>query len=163
MSAVEAPRPASLELGWHLRTAGRTLLFLLLGVPYGLAYLVLAPVGAAARRRLFWGLAEVERRQANRRLDAHLPPVPRLHDRAGFLRALALLLLKLPVTLAALALAAVPALLVVALVALGIEGLSGGGEGGRGGAGRVIPTGECTYEYGGVELRWLGLPGERVH
>jgi signal transduction histidine kinase len=128
MSAVEAPRPAGLELGWHVRTAGRTLLFLLLGVPYGIAYLVLAPVAAVARRRLFWQLAELERRQANRRLDAHMPPVPRVHDRPGFYRALTLLVLKLPVTLAAIALAAVPALLVVALLALGVEGLSGEGD-----------------------------------
>ena len=127
MSAVEAPRPG-LELGWHLRTAGRTLLFLLLGVPYGLVYLVLAPVAAAVRRRLFWQLAEHERRQANRRLDAHLPPVPRVHDRSGFYRALALLVLKLPVTLAAIALAVVPALLVVALLALGAEGIGGQGD-----------------------------------
>jgi signal transduction histidine kinase len=125
MTAVEAP-PPGLELGWHLRSAGRTLLFLLLGVPYGLAYIVLAPVSAVVRRRLFWQLAEVERRQANRRLDAHMPPVPREHDRPGFYRALALLVLKLPVTLAAIALAAVPALLVVGLLALGVEGLRGG-------------------------------------
>jgi signal transduction histidine kinase len=127
MSAVDAP-PPGLELGWHLRTAGRTLAFLLLGIPYGLAYLVLAPVAAVARRRLFWQLAEVERRQANRRLDAHMPPVPRVHDRSGFLRALALLVLKLPVTLAALVLAAAPALLVVALLALGVAGLGGQGN-----------------------------------
>jgi signal transduction histidine kinase len=127
MSVVAAPQPG-LELGWHLRAAGRTLLFLLLGVPYGLAYLLLAPIAAVARRRLFWQLAEIERRQANRRLDAHMPPVPRVHDRSGFYRALTLLVLKLPVTLAAIALAATPALLVVALLALGIEGLGGGAD-----------------------------------
>jgi signal transduction histidine kinase len=125
VSAVDAQQPAGLELGWHLRTAGRTVLYLLLAVPYGLAYLVLAPVSAVSRRRLFWQLAEVERRQANRRLDAHLPPVPRVHDRSGFYRTLALLLLKLPVTLVAIVLAAAPALLVVALLVLGIEGLGG--------------------------------------
>jgi histidine kinase/histidine kinase/DNA gyrase B/HSP90-like ATPase len=127
MSVVAAPQPG-LELGWHLRAAGRTLLFLLLGVPYGLAYLLLAPIAAVTRRRLFWQLAEIERRQANRRLDAHMPPVPRVHDRSGFYRALTLLVLKLPVTLAAIALAATPALLVVALLALGIEGLGGGAD-----------------------------------
>jgi len=58
-------------------------------------------------------------------LYAHLPAVPFVHDRGGFLRALVLLVLKLPVTLLALALVALPVLLVVALVALGVEGLGG--------------------------------------
>jgi signal transduction histidine kinase len=128
VSTLEVSQPAGLELGAHLRTAGRTLLFLLLGVPYGVAYLVLAPIAAVARRRLFWQLAEVERRQANRRLDAHMPPVPRVHDRSGFYRALTLLVLKLPVTLVAIALAAVPALLVIGLLALGVEGLRDEGD-----------------------------------
>jgi len=85
VTAIEAPRPG-LDLPWHLRAAGRTLLYLLLAVPFGVAYLVLAPVASVVRRRVFWSLAEVERRQANRRLEAHLPPVPFEHDRAGFLR-----------------------------------------------------------------------------
>ena len=124
MTAVGAAQPG-IDLRWHLRAAGRTLLYLLLALPYGLGYLILAPPASVLRRRVFWRLAEVERRQANRRLDAHLPPVPFVHDRGGFLRALALLVLKLPVTLAAIALVALPLLLVIALLALGVEGLGG--------------------------------------
>ena len=154
MTAVRRA-PGGLHLPAHLRAAGRALSYVVLGIPYGVAYLVLVGGGLvlglvlslvwiglpllAGVARLAWQLAEGERRQANRLLDAHLPPVPRpprraLGDwrqtleessRAMFLRALAMLLLKLPVALAALALAAVPVLLAVALLALGAEGLGG--------------------------------------
>jgi signal transduction histidine kinase len=150
MTAIRAPR--GLELPRHLRAAGRTLLYLLLGIPYGLAYLVLVGGGLllgvvlsivwiglpliAAVTRLVWQLAEGERRQANRLLEAHLPPVPRaprgdwrtvLGDtRHGpFWRVLAMLLLKLPVVLVALVLAAAPVALSVALLVFAVEGFGG--------------------------------------
>ncbi|HWM09055.1 MAG TPA: sensor domain-containing protein [Solirubrobacteraceae bacterium] len=151
MTAIRAPR-GGLELPRHLRAAGRTLLYLLLGIPYGIVYLVLVGGGLllgavlsiawiglpliAAVTRLVWQLAEGERRQANRLLEAHLPPVPRaprgdwrtvLGDtRHGpFWRVLAMLLLKLPVVLAALALAAAPVALAVGLLVLAVEGFGG--------------------------------------
>ncbi len=147
--------PGGLELSGHLRGAGRTLLYLLLGLPYGVAYLTLIVVGTvlgavlslvwiglpllAGVAQLVWQLAEGERRQSNRLLDAHLPPVPRpsrrafedwrqtLEDtgRAAFWRAVAMLVLKLPVTIAALVIAAAPIALAVALLVLGAEGLGG--------------------------------------
>ncbi len=147
--------PEGLQLSVHLRTASRALVYVLLGIPYGIAYLALIGGGLvlgvvlslvwiglpllAAVVRLAWRLAEGERRQANRLLDAHLPPVPRPQRRAlgewretleearsrAFWRALAMLLLKLPVALAALALAAVPVALAVALLVLGADGLGG--------------------------------------
>ena len=38
MTAVRSTR--AIELPWHLRNSGRTLVYLLLGIPYGIAYLV---------------------------------------------------------------------------------------------------------------------------
>jgi signal transduction histidine kinase len=152
MTAVRSAR--GIELPWHLRSSGRTLVYLLLGIPYGVAYLVLILGGAilgavlslvwiglpllAAVSRLAWRLAEGERRTANRLLDAHLPPVRRPRGTRGdwrralehtgrtdFWRVVAMLLLRLPVSVAALLLGAVPVALAVALLALGIEGLGG--------------------------------------
>ena len=85
--------------------------------------------------RLAWRLAEGERRQANRLLETHLPPVPPPPERGRglrevfgnrtFWRVLAMLLGKLPISLLGLALAAAPVLLAVALAGLGISGLAG--------------------------------------
>ena len=76
MTAIRATR--GLELPRHLRGAGRTLLYLLLGLPYGITYLVVVGGGLllgavlsiawiglpllAAVTRLVWQLAEGERR-----------------------------------------------------------------------------------------------------
>jgi signal transduction histidine kinase len=149
VTAIETPRPG-LDLPWHLRAAGRTLLYLLLAVPYGVGYLVVAPIAAVVRRRVFWRLAELERRQANRRLEAHLPPVPFVHDRAGFLRALALLVLKLPVTLLAIVVVALPMLLVIVLLGIGVEGLGGDAD-------RVVGPWELGPALG-VALCLLAVP-----
>jgi signal transduction histidine kinase len=142
------------ELRRHVRASGRTLLYLLLGIPYGLVYTVViiggTLVGAvlslvwiglpilATVARLTWRLAEGERRTANRLLDAHLPPVRRPRgtrgdwrralehvNRRAFWRAIAMLLLALPVAVTALVLGAIPVLLSLALLALGVEGLGG--------------------------------------
>jgi signal transduction histidine kinase len=149
MTAIHA---TGFELPRHLRGAGRTLLYLLLGLPYGVAYLVLVVGGfllgavlsivwiglplLAAVTRLVWQLAEGERRQANRLLDAHLPPVPQppggdwraVLEATGhrpFWRAAAMLLLKLPVTLVALVLVATPVVLAVVMLVLAVEGFGG--------------------------------------
>ncbi len=146
---------AALALPQHLRVAGRTLAYLALGLPYSLTYLLLIGggllVGAvlslvwiglpllAAVVRLTWRLAEGERRQANRLLDAHLPPVPRAPRgdwrqalealRQGvFWRVVAMLVLKLPVTLIGLAVVAAPVLLAVAALLLAVDGVSGDTE-----------------------------------
>jgi signal transduction histidine kinase len=152
VTAVRSAR--GIELPWHLRNSGRTLVYLLLGIPYGVVYLVVilggAIVGAvlslvwiglpllAAVSRLAWRLAEGERRTANRLLAAHLPPVQRPSgtrgdwrraldhaNRRAFWRVVAMLLLKLPVSVAALLLGAVPVALAAGLLVLGIEGLGG--------------------------------------
>ena len=153
MTAIRST--AGLELPRHLRAAGRTLLYLLIGVPYGVTYLVLIGGGLllgavltiawvglpllAGVTRLAWQLAEGERRQANRLLDAHLPPVPRaprgdwrqVLEAAGqgpFWRVLAMLLLRLPVAVIGLVLAAAPVALAVVLLVLAAEGFGGESE-----------------------------------
>src|SRR5215217_7095129 len=81
----------ALDLSPHLRAARRTLLYLVVGLGQGLTYLlviggglvlgvVLAPLWVglpilAGSAQLTWRLAEGERRQANRLLETHLPPV----------------------------------------------------------------------------------------
>jgi signal transduction histidine kinase len=119
--------PRDLELQWHLKLSGRTLLYLLLAVPYGVAYLVLLPF-ALARRRLIWTLVEVERRQANRLLDAHLARIPRAQRPAAARRAVVMLMIKLPVAVVALVLGALPVAATIALIALGVEGFGGDGD-----------------------------------
>lgn len=135
----------------HLRDARRALAYLFVGLGQGLTYLVviggglvlgvlLAPlwVGLPILRgtaRLAWRLAEGERRQANRLLATHLPPVPRpaprgkgLREefgRSALWRVLAMLLTKLPVALLGLAVAVTPVLLAVGLAVLGVSGLAG--------------------------------------
>jgi signal transduction histidine kinase len=126
VTAVRSVR-GDFELQWHLRLSGRTLLYLLLSVPYSVAYLVLLPF-TLIRPRLLWSLVEFERRQANRLLDAHLARIPRAQRPAAFRRALAMLLTKLPVALVALALGALPVAATVGLVVLGVEGLGGDGD-----------------------------------
>src|SRR4051794_25684221 len=139
----------ALDLSPHLRAARRTLLYLIVGLGQGLTYLlvlggglvlglVLAPLWVglpllAGTARLTWRLAEGERRQANRLLEAHLPAITLpsetgvrelLGDRS-FWRVFALLILKLPTVLLGLVVAVAPAALAVGLAGLGVSGLAG--------------------------------------
>jgi signal transduction histidine kinase len=146
---------AQLDLSRHLRAARRALLYLVAGVAEGLLNLVLVGGGLllglllspvwvglpllAGTGRLALRLAERERRQANRLLDAHLPPVPvppgkrklswrRLMEEsegAAFWRVVGMLLLRLPTALAGLVFAGAPALLALILAGLGVSGLAG--------------------------------------
>ena len=153
MTAIRATH--GFEVLRHLRDAGRTLGYSLLGAIYGVGYIVVVGGGIvlgailspawiglplmAKVARLAWNLAEGERRQANRLLEAHLPPVPRpprsdwrgTLEQTGygaFWRAFALLMLRLPSSLAALALGAAPIALVVFLLVLAGEGFAGEGD-----------------------------------
>jgi signal transduction histidine kinase len=128
--------------------------YLALGVPLGAAYLALIAVACTigilgvplllAASALLWRCASVERRLANRLLDAGISPLPplasesqggfwrrvrrRLSSRA-FWRALAFLAFRLPITL----LAGAPSLLgiaaLVALLTYGIRGIAESGVG----------------------------------
>jgi signal transduction histidine kinase len=139
----------ALDLSPHLRAARRALLYLVVGLGQGLTYLlviggglvlgvVLAPLWIglpilAGTARLTWRLAEGERRQANRLLETHLPPVEPVGGRGVreqlgnrvFWRAAGMLLLKLGVSLAGLVVAGLPVLLAVAMAGLGVSGLAG--------------------------------------
>jgi putative sensor protein len=150
MTAIQAT--GGLELPRHVREAGRTMAYALLGVGYGLVYIVVVGGGLilgailspawvglpvmAKVARLAWNLAEGERRQANRLLEAHLPPVPRpprtdwrgTLEQTGygaFWRAFAMLMLRLPSSVAALVLGAAPIVLAAVLLVLAGEGFSG--------------------------------------
>jgi signal transduction histidine kinase len=134
VTALRAPAAGRLDAARHIRAAGAALAYAVLGVLSGIAYLLALPllalVGGAG-----WRAAEAERRQANRLLAAHLPPLPRpLHRARGleelrrraFWRALAMLALRLPAALTALVLAGAPLALAGALAVLGVQGLGGG-------------------------------------
>ena len=120
----------ALDLSPHLRAARRALLYLIVGLGQGLTYLlvlggglvlgmVLAPLWIGlplltGTARLTWRLAEGERRQANRLLEAHLPAdrpaaagggVRELLGNRSFWRVFAMLILKLPTVLVGLVLA----------------------------------------------------------
>ena len=88
----------------------------------------------AGTARLTWRLAEGERRQANRLLASHIPPVPPpppgrgVREQLGnrtYWRIAAMLLLKLPTVLLGLTVGLAPVLLAIVLVGLGVSGLAG--------------------------------------
>jgi signal transduction histidine kinase len=140
---------AALDLSPHLRAARRALLYLVVGLGQGLTYLlviggglivgvILAPLWIGlpilgGTVRLAWRLAEGERRQANRLLETHLPPVEPVRAKGiraqlanrPFWRAATMLLLKLPVAVAGLLVAGAPVVLAVVLAGLGVSGLAG--------------------------------------
>jgi signal transduction histidine kinase len=145
-----------LGLRRRLRLSVRSVAFVATAVPLGLLYLVVVGGGlvlGAALSILWigvplvgrtigvtWRLADVERRQANRLLHAHMPPLgvrpgrpwrDALEDlgTSGFWRACAALVLKLPATLAGIAAICVPLVITIALIVLGVQGLTGAGDG----------------------------------
>jgi signal transduction histidine kinase len=139
----------ALDLSPHLRAARRALLYLVVGLGQGLTYLlvigggllvgvVLTPLWVGlpilkGTTRLTWRLAEGERRQANRLLETHLPPVEAVRGKGvrelllnrPFARAAGMLLLKLPISLAGLIAAGLPVVLAIVMAGLGVSGLAG--------------------------------------
>jgi len=154
---VHAPRyVASLELPHRIERASRALAYIALMIPLGaLGLLAIAAIalGAlvsivglggpfalavrAARR-----LAELDRRAANRLLDAHIAPLPGRARVAGsawrrtrhaladrhLWRVLALLALSLPLGVLMLVVAVVPIALTAGLLSLGVQGVGGYGD-----------------------------------
>jgi signal transduction histidine kinase len=149
---------SSFDLPRRVERAVQALAYLAIGLPLGLlGVLVLALVVVGALLSLVWiglplllfalrlsrRLADVDRRQANRLLDAHLPPlghrrlsstdaswqraVDALNDREQ-LRVLAMLALKVPVSLLLLVVAIAPIALTAWLLVLGVQGVFGVGE-----------------------------------
>jgi signal transduction histidine kinase len=167
--AAHAPLRAELELPRRIERAFRTLAYLALSVPLGvLAVLALvavalgallsltglgtplleAAIGAARR------VGELDRRAANRLLEAHIAPLPRRARVAGspwqrarhaladrqLWRILLLLALKLPLGVALLVLGALPIILTAGLLSLGAQGVGGFGEPTYLGAWRLNPA-----------------------
>jgi signal transduction histidine kinase len=156
VSAASPPVLASLELPRRVERAFRALAYIALTIPLGaLGLLALAGVAIGALLALVGllppltlaiaaanRLAELDRRAANRLLDAHISPLrpgPRvagsawrraraaLADRQLW-RVLALLALKLPVGAALLIAAVLPIALTAGLLSLGAQGIGGYGE-----------------------------------
>ena len=133
------------------------LAYLAIGVPLGVAYFIVIVVGFGLGATLWlvwvglplglvastlaWRCAALERRLANRLLDARIPALPPLPDRGAggawqrlrlrvtapsFWRGVALLALKLPVIVVLGAPTALGIGLAVALLVLGADGIGGG-------------------------------------
>jgi signal transduction histidine kinase len=154
--SANVPAFASLELPHRIERAFRALAYIAFCVPLGvlgLLALVGLAIGAllglagllppltlaiAAVRRV----AEIDRRAANRLLDAHISPLqprPRVagspwrRARAALadpqlLRVIGLLALKLPVGVALLIVGVLPIALTAALISLGVQGIGGYGD-----------------------------------
>ncbi len=156
MSTSPAAR-GSIDFGRRLRRAGEALEYLTLSLPLGLvcALTTAMLVLGAALGALWIGLplvlavvtvcsrlAELERRQANRLLDAHIPPLPApvphtgtlwrralasLTDREGW-RVLAFVAIKLPLSVAALVAGLAPVVATAWLLTFGVRGIGGLGD-----------------------------------
>ena len=149
--------PNAIDFARRLRHAGEALEYLTLSLPLALVCalttavlvlgaalgaiwiglpLVLAAVAVCAR------LAEVERRQANRLLDAHIPPLPAptqhtgtlwrralasLTDREGW-RVLVFVAIKAPLSIAALLAGLLPVAVTAWLLVFGVRGIGGLGD-----------------------------------
>lgn len=128
MSADQLVETGGLALPRRFAGAARALLFLVISLPLGVAYLVAIPVaafaGPAAVRRVF----ELERALVNRLLGARVPAPAPLTPHATLDRPqVAFLAGKLVITVCAALVCAVPLLLFGELLVRSIEGLAGGG------------------------------------
>jgi signal transduction histidine kinase len=150
--SVDAAAPGTIDFGRRLRRAGEALEYLTLSLPVGLVCaltIVLLALGAAlsaiwlglplvlAAVAICARLAEVERRQANRLLDAHIAPLPpptqhegslgrralaSLTDREGW-RVLAYVVIKAPLSVAALVAGLLPLVATAWLLTFGVRGI----------------------------------------
>ena len=112
----------------HARGAMRAALYLALALPLGLLHLVALLPFLALEPAGLWRLADLERKLANRLLRARIPPLPyrRMEIVTGPPRdVLALLLLRLPIAVAACIVSLIPLALTFELVRYGFNGISG--------------------------------------
>ena len=155
--APRAEAQRSLELGHRIEHAFRALAYLAISLPIGLlaAIAVLTLVVGAALSALWVGLplllaaiaacrrlADLDRREANRFLDAGIAPLSRRPVRGDtpwrrtldaladheLWRIVGLLALKLPATVVLLLAGVAPIALTAGLLVLGVEGIGGWGE-----------------------------------
>jgi signal transduction histidine kinase len=128
MSALAGTLEGRLAPGQRLLGAARTALFLVIGVPLGVVYLVAVPIAALAGPEALQRLLEVERVLVNRLLCARIPAPPFTPDVAVDRRQIGFLVAKLPITVGAAVFCAVPAAVLAELVARAVQGLAGGGS-----------------------------------
>src|SRR3954453_2189032 len=136
----------------RLRVAGRAAAYIVVSLPFAVAYVVfevltaivgvlLAPIRVGVPLLLWaedvvWHFASFERDLGNRLLGARIPPLPAqtaavhslrgVRERIsgpGFARGLALTAAKLPASLVATVVGIGPAVLTLALLAFGVEGI----------------------------------------
>ena len=158
-TAPEALSPAA-ELELRSERFAKQLTYVAAGLPLGIAYALLIAGGVLAgavlwviwiglplllaTSELLWRCAVLERRLANRLLDARISPLPplastrdggvfaRLRARArnrSFWRATALLTLKLPISALAVAIVGLGLALIAALLVAGVGGITGAAGG----------------------------------
>jgi signal transduction histidine kinase len=179
-SSADVSLRSELELPRRIERAFRALAYLALCVPLGvLGLLALAAVGIAALLSLTGAatpllqaaigaarrVGELDRRAANRVLEAHIAPLPRRARVAGtpwqraramladrqLWRVLLLLALKLPLGIVLLVVGAAPIILTAGLLSLGAQGIGGYGDPTYLGAWRLDP-------FLGVVLLVLAVP-----
>jgi signal transduction histidine kinase len=144
----------------HAKRVAKELAYTAIGLPLGIGYLILiaggfligAVLGAVwigvpvllATSGLLWRCAGLERRLANRLLDARISPLPPLGGARGaslwervrlrmrgraFWRAVALLALKLPVTAVVAGVVALGLVMIAGLLLIGVRAISGASDG----------------------------------
>jgi signal transduction histidine kinase len=106
----------------RLARAGRSLAYLAVSVPLALLALPAALAALVRLRAPARWVVRLDRRAANRLLDAQLPPT------RGGRRLLAHLVLKLPLTAALACAALLPVAVLAELLRLGVDGLAGAGS-----------------------------------
>jgi signal transduction histidine kinase len=128
IAAAHARTQLPARLRPRLACAGRTALYLAIALPLGVLHLLaLIPLLVFDRTRV-WLLADLERTLANRLLNAHIPPLPSARQRSlqrPPSAVFALLLIRLPFTLATAIACAVPIVIMVELLVLGASGFAG--------------------------------------
>ena len=128
MSAGELVQIGGIAFSRRLGGAARALLFLLISLPVGVAYMAAVPIAAFAGPGAVRRVSETERALVNGLLGARVPVPAPLNAGATICRPqFAFLAGKLVITVCAAVFCAVPALLLGELLVRSIEGLGGGG------------------------------------
>ncbi len=128
MSAAELVQTGGIALPQRFARAARALLFLVVSLPVGVAYLMAVPIAAFAGPAAVRRVAETERALVNGLLGARVPVPVRLNADATICRPeVAFLAGKLAITLCAAVFCAAPAFVFGELLVRSIEGLAGGG------------------------------------
>ncbi len=125
MRALQLNMVGELALRRRFASAARTLLFLVVSLPLGIAYLLSLPIAAIAGPAAVRRMLECERVLVNALLCARVPaPPPLAPDTTVARQQLAFLAGKLPISVAAAIFCALPTAVFVELMARSIQGLT---------------------------------------